>query len=167
MSVSETPGTGTRNIIWLAALALLGLGGLGAMLLTEAAQMVNLPRSWVFTYFKYRMPISLLLVAGTVALWFWHRRHSTVANWVARGYVLAMVACLFFIHLFAPYVWLRAQQHEAVFISVAEANRLLQGDADVLVLEINGGLSERYGIGPGAELRHPALDSEIAVWPCE
>ncbi len=35
------------------------------------------------------------------------------------------------------------------------------------VLEINGGLSDRYGIGPGAELRHPAIDHEIAAWPCE
>ena len=36
-----------------------------------------------------------------------------------------------------------------------------------LVLEINGGLSERYGIGPGAELRHPALDPATAAWPCD
>ncbi|MFN3938117.1 MAG: DUF192 domain-containing protein [Gemmobacter sp.] len=34
------------------------------------------------------------------------------------------------------------------------------------VLEINGGLAERLGIRPGAELRHPAL-GDGAAWPCE
>ena len=35
------------------------------------------------------------------------------------------------------------------------------------VLEINGGLAEKIGIAPGAELRHPGLDPDSAAWPCE
>lgn len=34
------------------------------------------------------------------------------------------------------------------------------------VLEVNGGLAERYGIGKGAVVRHPAF-GEAAAWPCE
>ncbi|WP_375172828.1 DUF192 domain-containing protein [Pseudooceanicola sp.] len=34
------------------------------------------------------------------------------------------------------------------------------------VLEINGGLARSLGIGPGTELRHPAI-GEDAAWPCE
>ncbi|MEM6635251.1 MAG: DUF192 domain-containing protein [Pseudomonadota bacterium] len=33
------------------------------------------------------------------------------------------------------------------------------------VLEVNGGLARALGIGPGAEMRHPALGVE-AAWPC-
>ncbi|MBK1636884.1 DUF192 domain-containing protein [Rhodovulum adriaticum] len=33
------------------------------------------------------------------------------------------------------------------------------------VLEINGGLAARLGIGPGTVLRHPAL-GQGAAWPC-
>ncbi len=33
------------------------------------------------------------------------------------------------------------------------------------VLEINGGLAERFGIGPGTEIRHPAI-GEDAAWAC-
>ena len=33
------------------------------------------------------------------------------------------------------------------------------------VLEINGGLAERFGIGPGTEIRHPAI-GEDAAWTC-
>lgn len=41
------------------------------------------------------------------------------------------------------------------------------GDGVAAVLEINGGLAEQLGIGPGAELRHPALDARVAAWPCD
>jgi uncharacterized membrane protein (UPF0127 family) len=41
------------------------------------------------------------------------------------------------------------------------------GDGVLVVLEINGGLASRIGIGPGAEMRHPTLDQTIAAWSCE
>lgn len=40
------------------------------------------------------------------------------------------------------------------------------GSAIQYVLEINAGLSERLGIGPGTQLRHPSIDDAIAAWPC-
>ena len=40
------------------------------------------------------------------------------------------------------------------------------GDGILKVLEINGGLAKRLGIGPGSELQHPAIDAACAVWPC-
>ncbi|TCO72451.1 hypothetical protein EV655_104138 [Rhodovulum euryhalinum] len=39
------------------------------------------------------------------------------------------------------------------------------GEGVLAVLEINGGLARRLGIGPGSELRHPAFGPD-AVWPC-
>ncbi len=43
---------------------------------------------------------------------------------------------------------------------------IVSGSDVVMVLEINGGLANRLGIAAGAELRHPALDQDLAVWPC-
>lgn len=40
------------------------------------------------------------------------------------------------------------------------------GDNVLYVLEINGGLSEGLGIDVGAELRHPAVDENLAAWSC-
>jgi uncharacterized membrane protein (UPF0127 family) len=40
------------------------------------------------------------------------------------------------------------------------------GDGVMLVLEINGGLAEQMGIAPGAELRHPRIAQDQALWPC-
>ena len=34
------------------------------------------------------------------------------------------------------------------------------------VLEINGGMAAALGIGPGTEMRHPAVASDLAAWPC-
>lgn len=34
------------------------------------------------------------------------------------------------------------------------------------VLEINGGAARELGVEPGAELRHPAVDPEVAAWSC-
>lgn len=39
------------------------------------------------------------------------------------------------------------------------------GDDILVVLEINGGLAEQFGIAPGTELRHPSL-GDAAAWPC-
>ena len=41
------------------------------------------------------------------------------------------------------------------------------GPGVLMVLEINGGLARRLGIGPGSELRHPRLAQDGAVWRCE
>nr|WP_242500457.1 DUF192 domain-containing protein [Tropicimonas sp. IMCC6043] len=43
----------------------------------------------------------------------------------------------------------------------------IPGGTDIrFVLEINGGLAEAMGIGPGSEMRHPAIGAP-AAWPCE
>jgi uncharacterized protein len=41
------------------------------------------------------------------------------------------------------------------------------GDGVQFVLEINGGLAARLGLGPGAVMRHPAVGQATAAWPCE
>jgi len=40
------------------------------------------------------------------------------------------------------------------------------GDDILMVLEINGGLSEMLGLEVGTQIRHPALDPSRAAWPC-
>lgn len=43
---------------------------------------------------------------------------------------------------------------------------ILGGDDIQYVLEVNAGLSRRLGIGPGTQLRHPAIDQAQAAWTC-
>ena len=122
----------------LLAAAALMIGVLGAILLTEAGQILDLPRDWVFSFYRYRLEISAALIAVTLLLVYLHFRQHSTRHWLLGCYVASILACHFFINLFAPYVWLRAQHHSAVFISVTEADSRLQPDDDVLVLEVNG-----------------------------
>jgi uncharacterized membrane protein (UPF0127 family) len=41
------------------------------------------------------------------------------------------------------------------------------GEGILAVLEINGGLAQSMGIGPGAHLRHPAIPHDGAAWRCD
>jgi len=34
------------------------------------------------------------------------------------------------------------------------------------VLEINGGMSELLGLKVGAQIRHPDIQNDLAIWPC-
>ncbi|MEM1004065.1 MAG: DUF192 domain-containing protein [Pseudomonadota bacterium] len=40
------------------------------------------------------------------------------------------------------------------------------GDGVFAVLEINAGLSARYGIAPGTLMRHEVFSQGPAIWPC-
>lgn len=47
------------------------------------------------------------------------------------------------------------------------SERLITGGRDIqYVLEVNGGVSARLGIGPGDQLRHPGIGQDTAAWPC-
>ena len=40
------------------------------------------------------------------------------------------------------------------------------GDQVLVVLEVNAGIVETYGISVGTEMRHEVFSSEAAKWPC-
>ncbi|MEL7253584.1 MAG: DUF192 domain-containing protein [Pseudomonadota bacterium] len=52
--------------------------------------------------------------------------------------------------------------------AVPLSERLINGGRDIqYVLEVNGGVAARFGIGPGDQLRHPAIEQGAAAWPCD
>ena len=40
------------------------------------------------------------------------------------------------------------------------------GNDILMVLEVNGGAADMFGLDEGAVLRHPAIDQSLAAWPC-
>ncbi len=125
-------------VIVIIALVALAVGGYGAIALTEVGQMINLPRSWVFGFFEHRYLLNIIIVIlAVIAVGLALSSSFIRRRWVLL-YSLAIVACLFFINIFAPELWLRAQQHNASFMSLSQADQRLDEDDDVFVLEING-----------------------------
>lgn len=125
-------------IAYSAALLALAITGAGAILLTEIGQLLNLPRDWVFGYFHIRGEASLFAAAALAVLIFCQFRYSVLARWQYVTCVAVTLLCLFLVNWFVPYYWLRSEQHDARFISIAEADALLADTDDVLALEING-----------------------------
>ncbi len=40
------------------------------------------------------------------------------------------------------------------------------GDGVQYVLEINGGMTSMLNIEVGAQIKHPEIDADLAIWPC-
>ncbi|MCP4769666.1 MAG: DUF3179 domain-containing protein [Gammaproteobacteria bacterium] len=127
---------GTIILACIGFSAAIGLFGTAAM--TELGQLVDMPRSWIFGFFQYKTWFNLALVALSVAAIYLNRISLIYKPAPVAIYALAMVACLFFINWFAAEVWLRSQHHDAEFVSVTEADSLLEDSTDVFVLEIDG-----------------------------
>ena len=108
-----------------------------AVLMTEPGQSLNLPREWVVGYYANRwffIVINLVLLA---ALWwlnnkyqFWRRIWMVLAS---TGVILCIIAANFMLPTLFP-----AYQHDANYVTVAEADELLSDDAVIYAVEING-----------------------------
>jgi uncharacterized membrane protein (UPF0127 family) len=48
-----------------------------------------------------------------------------------------------------------------------DLNPIDGGPGVQFVLEINAGLAAKLGLVPGAQLRHPAIPTATAAWPCD
>lgn len=66
------------------------------------------------------------------------------------------------IYFDATGAWVSAQENA---VPLDETTLPSDGPAQY-VLEINAGLVEQFGMGAGTEIRHPAIDQDLAVWSC-
>jgi len=128
----------TDRITW----ALVGLSlavALFAMaLFTELGQLLNLPSSWLYAAHPHLGWASVLLLLVALYVVFRHLRHNFLSRRLVIGYVVVLVGMILLTNYFVPYIWLRGHHHTAEFISVPEADVLLEDDDDVFVLEIGG-----------------------------
>lgn len=121
-------------------LALIALASviIGAVLLTEAGQMINVPRDWLVSFFYYHKQISICVGVILSILVVLQIIYRLAKKWIAVAYPLTILACLFLINSFVPDYWLRSQQYTAQYTSIDIADKLLADDDDVFVLDING-----------------------------
>lgn len=98
-----------------------------AVLMTEAGQILDLPRDWVVLYHQYRLPIIVLNLGLLAGLWwlnasykFWR---STWMGLASIGVLLCVIAANFMLPTLFP-----AYQHTAKYVSIDEADKVLKDD---------------------------------------
>ncbi len=82
--------------------------------------------------------LSLMLVAIAVFVLFRHMRAEFMGRRAVIIYLVALAGMVLVTNYFVPYIWLRGHHHTAEFISVSEADAMLDVDDDVFVMAVSG-----------------------------
>lgn len=107
------------------------------LLMSDFGQAFALPKAWILFYYRFKIlfgALNLLLLAG---LWFFHLKKG-----VSSKGMLIFLTCGVLFSLFAANMLnallFPTKQHEATFVSVAEADKVL-ADTDVIyAIDVNG-----------------------------
>jgi hypothetical protein len=121
----------------------LAVGAFASALYTEVGQLADLPSRWLFAVYPHLGWVSTLVGVAALFVLYRHLRHGFAGRRLVVAYLVVIAGMIFVANAFVPYLWLRGHHHTASFISVSEADALLDDDADVFVLEI-GGESRAY-----------------------
>ncbi|WP_064602521.1 DUF3179 domain-containing (seleno)protein [Photobacterium sp. J15] len=108
-----------------------------AVLMTEPGQSLNLPRSWVVAYYHYRWLFIGLNVALLIYLWYLHLSLKIWTRfWMSLatvGVVVCIIAANFLLTAFFP-----SYQYGANYVSIEEADGILDDNEVIYAVEING-----------------------------
>ncbi|RCU51451.1 DUF3179 domain-containing protein [Corallincola holothuriorum] len=108
-----------------------------AVLMTEPGQSLDLPREWIVTYYQYRWWFIGLNLAMMGYLWHLHCRYKMWTKfWMTMatsGVLVCIIAANFLLAAFFP-----SYQHTANYVSVIEADVIINDEDIVYAVEING-----------------------------
>ncbi|MBW8192215.1 DUF3179 domain-containing protein [Neiella marina] len=108
-----------------------------AVLMTEPGQSLNLPREWIVTYYQYRWWFIGLNIGLMGYLWYLHSKYQ-IWNKLKMGLATGGVATTIIAANFMLAAFFPSLQHNAEYVSIAEANDILQDEDIVYAVEING-----------------------------
>ncbi|MGF1757128.1 DUF3179 domain-containing protein [Photobacterium sagamiensis] len=107
-----------------------------AVLMTEPGQSLNLPRSWVMTYFQYRWFFIGVNVCLLAYLWYLHVSLNIWSRfWVSLasvGVAVCIIAANFLLTAFFP-----SYQYGANYVSITDADKILSDSDVIYAVEIN------------------------------
>ena len=128
----------STKITWILVGISLFAGIFLVLLFTELGQLLNLPSEWLYAIHPNLGWISILMVIAALFVLYQHFSSKFLSGKLIVSYMVVILGCVFVTNYFVPYIWLRGHHHSAEFITIPEADKFLDDDADTLVLEING-----------------------------
>ena len=124
--------------MWILIVLTLAAGVFGAVLFTELGQLLNLPSSWLYAVYPNLGWASVLVALAALLVVYLNIRNGWMGRKGVIAYVIVIAGTIFVTNFFVPNVWLRGHHYTAEYVSISEANELLEDNADVFVLEIGG-----------------------------
>ncbi|MCW8328402.1 DUF3179 domain-containing protein [Photobacterium sp. SDRW27] len=130
--------TSTQKLLFLVVAVITAAFSIfSAVLMTEPGQSLNLPRSWVVTYFQYRWFFIGLNVFLLAYLWYLHISLKVWSrfwmNLASVGVIICIIAANFLLTAFFP-----SYQYDANYVSITEADQILNDNDVIYAVEING-----------------------------
>ncbi|RWX55944.1 DUF3179 domain-containing (seleno)protein [Photobacterium chitinilyticum] len=130
--------TSTQKLLFLVvAVVTAAFSIFSAVLMTEPGQSLNLPRSWVITYFQYRWFFIAINFCLLAYLWYLHIILSIWSKfWMSLasiGVIICIIAANFLLTAFFP-----SYQYDADYVSITEADKILSDNDVIYAVEING-----------------------------
>jgi len=125
-------------IMWVLIAITLAAGAFSSVLFTELGQFLNLPSTWLYAVYPNLGWASVLVAIAAACVVYLNSRYKLMDRRLVIGYVVVVAGMIFVTNYFVPEIWLRGHHHTAEFVSVPEADAILEDDADVFVIEING-----------------------------
>lgn len=107
------------------------------LLMSDFGQFLALPKSWIITYYKLKWLFGALNIALLVSLWWMHLKKQVAPRWLMVFATAGVLACLFAANVLNALLF-PTKQHEATFVSVSEADNVLNDDQVIYALELNG-----------------------------
>ena len=126
------------RVAWTLMILSFATAAVGVALFTELGQMLNLPSEWLYGVHPHLGWISGLVALVVLIVLYLHFAKEMLGRKLIIGYAVLTLGMVLFTNFFVPYLWLRGQHHTAEYISVEEADGLLNDDDDVFVLVIKG-----------------------------
>ena len=126
------------KIIWAVIALSLAAGLFGVVLFTELGQFLNLPSEWLYAVYPNLGWASVLVGIAALFVLYLNFRHKLLNRRLVYGYAVVIAGMIIVTNYFVPEIWLRGHHHTAEFISVTDADLMLEDDEDVFVVEING-----------------------------
>jgi hypothetical protein len=124
-------------IFYAVAIITAGLAIFFAVIMTEAGQFLNIPREWMIGYYSNKWTFIVLNLVFLALLWFLNIKYNIWRKlWMylaSLGVVISIISANFLMPIIFP-----TSQYTANYVSITEADKILEDDSIIYAVEING-----------------------------
>lgn len=136
--ISKSEKTANVHMLFIVlAVIVFCSGAFGAVIMTDAGQLIDVPRDWVVWYSRFHWVFELVGAALLVVFIWINLKYRLWGNISILLFAMMFLMSVFAAHWMVPLIF-PSYQYNATYSNVLEADPLVENDETVYVIEING-----------------------------